>query len=64
MGRDQSAGIGVLAKPAPGSAGGIAREMKSNRRSLLGDSSRALPIIRPTAAEQFLRLGAKSFQIG
>jgi hypothetical protein len=58
MGRDQSAGIGALAKLAPGSAGGIAREMNSNRRSLLGDSSRALRIIRPTAAEQFLRLVA------
>ena len=43
-------GIGALAKLAPGSAGGIAREMESN--ALLADSSRALRIIRPTAAEQ------------
>ena len=31
MGRDQSARIGALAKLAPGCAGGIAREMESNR---------------------------------
>jgi hypothetical protein len=29
MGRDQSAGIGALAKPVPAPLGGIAREMKS-----------------------------------
>jgi len=47
-------GYRSVSQASPSSAGGIAREMKSKRRSLLGYPSRISRIIRQTAAKAVL----------